>query len=25
LKLKRNVIVQKYAEAIEDMYKGHTL
>ena len=25
LKLKRNAIVQKYAGAIDDMYKGHTL
>jgi long-chain acyl-CoA synthetase len=25
LKLKRNMIVQKYSGAIEDMYKGHTL
>lgn len=25
LKLKRNMIVQRYANAIEDMYKGHTL
>jgi long-chain acyl-CoA synthetase len=25
LKLKRNVIFQKYATSIEDMYKGHTL
>ena len=25
LKLRRPAIVQKYAEAIEDMYKGHVL
>ena len=25
LKLKRNVIFQKYASAINDMYKGHVL